>query len=347
MSFDNDLMASENSESKNENYAAIVKHAARGQWGVILPILAPQLADAVANPHKHYPCVKHGGNDGLRAFDDVNETGGMVCNTCGCKSDGFAVLQWVYDISFKDALKEVAAVLENTPVNEQGEIQHNDLASEESAEIETKSSQRKTAKSAPNQETSELARQIWEESVDPSSEHPYLLRKKISAHGIRQHGSDLVIPLGPTMGCLHGLQFITPNGDKKFLKGTSKKGNHHRIGYCPVDILALTEGYATGASVHEATGWTVAVAFDCGNLKHVALALLKKFPGRRVVICADSDEAGLKCAHETALAVRGIVINPVFGEGKLGNDWNDYAQHYGIEATAHALNAVQEVRNVA
>jgi putative DNA primase/helicase len=42
--------------------------------------------------------------------------------------------------------------------------------------------------------------------------------------------------------------------------------------------LLLAEGYAT-ASLHEATGHPVAVAFDAGNLVHVAKALRALYPG--------------------------------------------------------------------
>jgi hypothetical protein len=38
-------------------------------------------------------------------------------------------------------------------------------------------------------------------------------------------------------------------------------------------VLCIAEGYATGASIHVATGYAVAVAFDAGNLLHVALCV--------------------------------------------------------------------------
>ena len=41
--------------------------------------------------------------------------------------------------------------------------------------------------------------------------------------------------------------------------------------------LIVCEGYATGASLHDATGEAVAVAFNSGNLEAVALDLRAKY----------------------------------------------------------------------
>ena len=41
----------------------------------------------------------------------------------------------------------------------------------------------------------------------------------------------------------------------------------------PQGVLVVCEGFATGASIHEATGHAVAVAFNAGNLLPVAQAL--------------------------------------------------------------------------
>ena len=45
--------------------------------------------------------------------------------------------------------------------------------------------------------------------------------------------------------------------------------------------LVICEGFATGASIHEATGHAVAVAFNAGNLQAVAVALRK---GRQTLL---------------------------------------------------------------
>jgi putative DNA primase/helicase len=91
--------------------AGIVKNAASGRWLEMLRLLAPQLEDAVERHGRHGPCPVHGGTDGFRLFRDADRTGGGVCNTCGAKSDGFALLQWVNDWSFPETVLAVAQVL--------------------------------------------------------------------------------------------------------------------------------------------------------------------------------------------------------------------------------------------
>jgi putative DNA primase/helicase len=73
-------------------------------------------------------------------------------------------------------------------------------------------------------------------------------------------------------GTLHGIQAIGPDGVKWFNTGATVAGHFHLIG-TPAGRLYLCEGYATGATIHEATGAAVAVAFHAGNLKAVAKIL--------------------------------------------------------------------------
>jgi len=51
----------------------------------------------------------------------------------------------------------------------------------------------------------------------------------------------------------------------------------------------VCEGYATGATIHEATGLAVIVAFDAGNLLPVARFFREKKPDWLIVIAADND----------------------------------------------------------
>ena len=83
------------------------------------------------------------------------------------------------------------------------------------------------------------------------------------------------------------------------------------------DVMLVCEGYATGATLHMATGYSVAVAFNCGNLTAVARALRSKFKTMRILVCADDDSQtpgnpGLTRAREAARSVRGAVIAPRF-----------------------------------
>lgn len=84
-----------------------VRAAARGRWVEILVALAPLTHDHLTG--RHQPCPKCGGTDRFRAFDDVNELGGVFCNQCftSRNGDGFSTLQWVLGIEFIDAVRRV------------------------------------------------------------------------------------------------------------------------------------------------------------------------------------------------------------------------------------------------
>ena len=103
----------------------------------------------------------------------------------------------------------------------------------------------------------------------------------------------------------------------------------------------LCEGFATGATVHEATGRTVVVAWDCGNLPKVAELLRARYPGR-LVLAADNDHRtpgnpGLAAAFELAERFGIPFASPVFEADEAGSDWNDYAALHGIERTAEEI----------
>ena len=160
------------------------------------------------------------------------------------------------------------------------------------------------------------AEALWAKSHPATNQHPYLTRKRVQAYGIRLLGRSLVIPLRDVGGALHSLQFIGPDGRKTFLTGGRKRGCYYAIGR-PVDTLCIAEGYATAASIHEATGHATACAFDAGNLESVARALRSKFPRLRITVCADNDAGtqgnpGVRYAEAAARAVRGFLAVPSF-----------------------------------
>ena len=165
----------------------------------------------------------------------------------------------------------------------------------------------------------ERAEKLWRIARPAHNSHPYLQRKKVQAIGLRQLRECLLVPLRDSLGVLQSLQFIGPDGTKRFLTGGRMVGCYFGIGV-PVDSLILCEGYATAASVHQATGRACAVAFNCGNLMAVARALRLKFPRMGIIVAADNDFAtpgnpGLAKATEAARAVRGFVVLPRFKGG--------------------------------
>lgn len=188
-------------------------------------------------------------------------------------------------------------------------------------------------------EAREEAAKIWQAATPATDDHPYLVRKGVKAHGLRVHHGRLLIPVRDD-GELHSLHTIGPNGDKLFLLGGRVKGCYFGIGTVTEanesGPICIAEGYATGASIHEATGHFVAVAFTAGNLEPVARALRAKHPEARLILCADNDinpgkrNVGIEVATKAAIAVDGLLAVPELDGKKC--DFNDLHQAVGLNA---------------
>lgn len=162
------------------------------------------------------------------------------------------------------------------------------------------------------------AARLWARARPATNAHPYLHRKRVQAIGVRQLRDMLLIPARGADGTLHTLQFISADGSKRFLTGGRIKGCYFAIGR-PVDRLLLCEGYATAATLFQATGAAVAACFYCDNMLLVAKALRAKFPKLQLIFCADNDAAtagnpGVTAATTAARAVGGFLAVPKFPE---------------------------------
>jgi len=192
------------------------------------------------------------------------------------------------------------------------------------------------------------AKGIWDGAKPATDDHPYLKKKKGKTHGIRKNRDGrLVIPLYGADGNIQTVQFISDDGDKKFLTDGKKSGgffcipgNHGRI--------AIAEGYATAASIHEATGATVYVGFDAGNLLSVATTIKTRHPGAQIVICCDNDQwksesgnPGLTKGREAAEAIGALTAVPIFKDmSTKPTDFNDLLVLEGIEEVKRQIEAV-------
>jgi putative DNA primase/helicase len=98
-----------------------------------------------------------------------------------------------------------------------------------------------------------------------------LKRKGVEAHGLHFfNDGSIAIPARDIDENITTLQTINSNGKKRFSKGGKVKGSSHCIGeISEQEPVCFCEGYATGASIHEATGYAVVVCFDSGNIKPV------------------------------------------------------------------------------
>lgn len=163
-----------------------------------------------------------------------------------------------------------------------------------------------------------------------SGDHPYLLEKGIKAHDALQDGSDLIVTVQTVQGIV-GAQRIMPDGAKRFIRGTPVSGGYHILGDIDTEVC-IAEGFATGASVNEATGKPVAIAFNAGNLKAVAQEMRRQYPLATIWIAADNDVSGTgqTKAKEAADAVGASIIMPP----EVGMDANDWVQ------AGHDINAL-------
>ena len=170
-------------------------------------------------------------------------------------------------------------------------------------------------------ETVEL---IWPTCTPASPDHPYLKRKGISAHGARVTGDGrLVVPLFSNDGELSSLQYIDGDGNKLYHTGGVTGARFWMIGELK-QTLYIAEGFATAATIHEATNEAVVVAYSANNLSNVAGIMRAKYGATQdIVIVADHDVSGVGLNEATkASAKHGVrvVMPPMLG------DANDYAQ---------------------
>lgn len=185
----------------------------------------------------------------------------------------------------------------------------------------------------------EEAERLWAAAADDGAS-PYLQRKGVRPHGVRFTPDQwLLVPLRDAENKLWSIQRIAPSKpdgggpEKLLLKGGRKAGLWHMLGDpgAAPDLVLIAEGYATAATLHEATGLPVAVAFDAGNLSPVARALRSKYPLAFIAICGDDDKAteartgrngGREKATAAARAVGGVAVFPE-GLAEGASDFND------------------------
>ncbi len=197
--------------------------------------------------------------------------------------------------------------------------------------------------------TEETAQRTWDNST-PVNGHSYLKEKGITATpGIRQNRDDLFIPIyNKTDDIVTGQKIFPEKKDiggsltqKIFLTNTHKpksilKGCFHTIK--GNGDYYLCEGYATGASIHEATGATVFVCFQAGNILPVLKELKTDYPN--IIICADNDfktdfNPGLRSGMSAAIKCDTSIAYPT---GISGSDFNDMATEHGLEAVKTAID---------
>lgn len=209
---------------------------------------------------------------------------------------------------------------------------------------------------------------VWNR-CQPVTEHEYLTRKQIQAHGTRIMGGveglvlpgiddsnflrlklsedALVVPMHDEHGNVCGIQWIYPKGhprrekigrDKEFWpRGMAMGGTFGLIGHIKRDgIILVTEGFATAATLHEATGQTVAYAFSANNLGKAGKLLRKTCPRAKLLFCADDDYIQkCECCGQMTLVITEFCQHCGQEHGKRNEGCTACAQAHGeIEGSA-------------
>ncbi|HDO1327262.1 TPA: toprim domain-containing protein, partial [Aeromonas veronii] len=317
---------------------------ATGHW----PVLLTAMGIDTPRGGKHGPCPICGGKDRFR-LDDKGGRGTWICNQCGA-GDGLTLVSLVTGKTIKESAELIAPLVGlsaggiDTTERERIHQQQQTKAGQECQQAELR--------------RHKAARRAAAIIQDCEQAHaPYLARKSlgvclcaVNRILIREAGENfppasLIVPLYNEANELVNVQLIREDGTKRYLAGGQKAEAYHRID--GGGLVAVTEGYATGLSVHLATGATVYCAMDGGNLLNVAKIARRQHPTTGIIIGGDHDldEAGQRNESTqrqiegAALAVGAMVALP-----PVQGDWNDYHQAHGLAKTQEAIMSARAIQ---
>ena len=185
------------------------------------------------------------------------------------------------------------------------------------------------------QVSAKKAQHIWSHAPPAPENHPYLVRKGIRPHHARIDRHDNLVLSVSDGEQLTSLQLISADGSKQFLSGGRIRGCFSYIQGCHADTSGPTliaEGFATAATLYEAMGFPVVIAFNAGNLMAIAELVRAKLPNEEIYIAGDNDQwtdgnPGATKARAAAEAIGAKLLLPEFtGLDTSGRptDWNDW-----------------------
>ncbi|WP_050542079.1 toprim domain-containing protein [Citrobacter freundii] len=298
------------------DFVSDVRSRANGYWPSILERLA------IPTNRSEGPCPACGGNTRYR-FDNKDNRGTYFCSHCGAGT-GLDLVMKVNQCGPREAAELVAEAM-TLPMPEPKQARdkpQTDIAGKVAA---------LAAKASPGQSA-------------------YLTSKGLQCPFPMLSDGSLLLVLKNGAGAATGAQVIKPDGSKRLVAGTVKKGS-----FCVVnsgatsETVIIAEGLATALSVQQfRPDATIIAAIDAGNLLPVAQVMRKKYPNARIIIAADNDQSaesdrsgevkvntGKECAEKAAKAVAGWVSLPPVD---YKADWNDYHRQNGLEAAIAAFN---------
>lgn len=189
------------------------------------------------------------------------------------------------------------------------------------AKIEAKREQAEAERAAEQVNVARAAKLVWDKSGLATAAHPYLRKKGVGPHGLRlSEDNHLLVPMYGD-GKLWAYQTIAADGTKLYLEGARKQGCYYPL--TTVDEskerIILVEGFATGASIREATGLPTVICFDAGNLLPVAMAMKAKYPAAQFIIAADADNYTFREPRHPD--VKGLKRHDIPGDDPRWAEW--------------------------
>ncbi|MDC9588552.1 toprim domain-containing protein [Xenorhabdus sp. XENO-10] len=302
-----------------------VKTSAMYSWQNLLPACGI----TVPAKGKHGACPVCGGTDRFHFIDDHHH-GNWHCRQCDAPNygDGLDLVAKTNGISILEAAKVIANV-QALPLPEL-----------------------KPAKEItyPTQPIADRVAALMAQTV--AGQSPYLTAKGLPCPNQRLlPDNSVVLPLTTLDKKITGAQIIKPNGEKKLLSGSQKKGAFIAASVLETypNTVIITEGYATALTVNQLHQGSALAALDAGNLFSVAKAVRERWPDVKIIIAADNDwhspdeldkngkpkvNTGKLSAEKAALAVNGWISLP---PTEYKADWDDYRQQYGLDMVKRAF----------
>lgn len=332
-----------------------IKSLCNGRWDQVLRSLAPDLSEALDAVHpapKHVPCPVHGGKDGFRVFRDVVDTGGGICNTCGPRSDGIALIAWVNDWSVGTTLRELTNYLEGSAIRAPAPRVTVDPkeVDAENARISANlvgTWKRSVAVSDPIAEPVRLhlARRGLSTSIYPSVRYhpslPYYENKKLVGHFPAMVAMVETVDRQPVT--LHRT-YLSADGSKAPVEDPKKSMEYpstKKLSGCAIrlakhgSILGLGEGIETtlsGMLAMGIPGWATITA-------QLMESIILPPEVTHVIIWGDKDAGGRgeqaakvlikRLWAEKRVAAAFFPFDPI-PPGKKGIDWNDILIQKGV-----------------
>jgi len=250
------------------------------------------------------------------------------CFGCGAHGDVFDFLEHIAKLDLRAAAEHLTGGTYPTYTPDRIEELRAKRAAFEAQEV------------AARAKVVEACRARWDAAVDADI-HPYLIAKGIQAHGARiEPDGSLLTPLVGQDGRIQCVQSIRADGGKQFPYRGSVTGGFYVMGgkvVAATEPVILCEGFATAASLQEATGRVVICTYNGANMLAVAGFFAKRYPNREFLVAGDNDHSkkdnpGLRRANEAAAILRCAAIVPAWPQGSSGTDFNDMAASYGLEA---------------